>query len=467
MAVKGQTMSGSQSESHSVLLIGSTGSGKSTLGNFLLDPDHQHMLDKPSFRSARDNKPETQLVTSATRNVQVKNKGPKVDLTLIDTPGLNEGAERDLSHMLDVIKELQKQGKITACIFVVKFSAKIDAQYKSTIQYYSKLLPSLFIRNVLVVMTEFVVDDRSIRFRDKLGIDVKAIKNNVKREICELANMPYTPLLFAIDCLPIDHEETQLNLEVRDAILQYIYQLIPIDVKNLMVAKTTYIKGKDNELIAELEGEINGYSERLQEVHKECKEALREVQAKERDVVNAEKMIQQIETKLNDIDRPDTVVAASWSVEESWKLFSPPPSHGFDVSTTWKVTNKIRWTNGNCHFKDCQETEQSVNGRVQGKFMRSLVATVQLETTKSIMFADEITKLKRSLTSAEADLKDAENSRDQLQGLYKEHADTIKELQDYIKQKKKKIVEFSSDFMSINEASEKLKDLKHKKTELQ
>ena len=116
-----------------VLLIGSTGSGKSTLGNFLLDPDDVRTGGK-HFEVARANYSQTQEVK--TKSMPVKLKGgselehlqpvftaavvsaPLVmgallpalstitskqeqQLTIIDTPGLNESNVADLSHNYD------------------------------------------------------------------------------------------------------------------------------------------------------------------------------------------------------------------------------------------------------------------------------------------------------------------------------------------------------------------------------
>lgn len=57
----------------------------------------------------------------------------KATLTIIDTPGLNESKESDLEHMIDLVETIQTAETIKACILVVKFSAKIDQQYLSSI----------------------------------------------------------------------------------------------------------------------------------------------------------------------------------------------------------------------------------------------------------------------------------------------------------------------------------------------
>ena len=113
-----------------LLLIGSTGNGKSTLGNFLLmDPSDSH-TKKPKFRMARANKPETQEVTYE-EFLHTDDRTYRV----IDTPGLNESPVKDVIHMCSLVKALNDpnlQG-VTACLLCVKFNSKIDAQYKDTV----------------------------------------------------------------------------------------------------------------------------------------------------------------------------------------------------------------------------------------------------------------------------------------------------------------------------------------------
>ena len=189
-----------------VLLIGSTGNGKSTLGNFLLDPRIER--DK-KFKVAKANKPETQNTQSASAILSgTFEKYSKVNLTVIDTPGLNEDAVKDLQHMIGMVETLHKVKQVTACILVIKFNSKIDAQYKQTICYYSKLLRSLFEKNVFVVMTDYQTDKRTVALRKREGIDVDQIKANTAKELVACAKLSYDdPLVFAMDCLPVDDDD--------------------------------------------------------------------------------------------------------------------------------------------------------------------------------------------------------------------------------------------------------------------
>ena len=138
--------------------------------------------------------------------------------------------------MMEVVEILQTVDRVIACVFVVKFDSKIDTQYKATVQYYRNFLPSLFERNVIIVMADYRTDARSEKLRKKQGVNVDLIKDNTVREIVESGSLAYDPLLYTINCLPLD-EERRSNLAGREAILSYIAAQTPFSYNELRLAK--------------------------------------------------------------------------------------------------------------------------------------------------------------------------------------------------------------------------------------
>ena len=277
-----------------ILLIGSTGNGKSTLGNFLIDQTKEVIFDKQIFKTAKTNLPETQNVSLAT----FKDKSSGKTLTVIDTPGLNDSAVRDLEHMIQIVESLQKVGKVLAFIFVVKFDSKIDAQYKSTVQYYSKLLPPLSKGNVIIVMTDYATDRRSQILRKKQGIDVDKIKRNALRGVVESGSLAYEPSLFTIDCLPLTDEEQRSNLVVREAIVSKIVSQIPLNFTELKVLKTASLKNEDKLKIKVYEGEKRVYNARLEDTNTRAKETRMKMFQKLNDVTRQEMELQILHLRL-------------------------------------------------------------------------------------------------------------------------------------------------------------------------
>ena len=160
-----------------------------------------------------------------------------------------------------------------------------NTQYISTLQYYSKLLPSLFEKNVIIVMTEY----RKVQQQTYSGLKYSSmgsytwvpkvnaaylIKDTVQA-IVSSGCLSFKPVVFTIDSLPptgnpYDMQAyalyNQITQEERASILHYISSLSPvINFETSKIPKTDYIKQKEQEIIRQYEGEISGYIAGLQQ----------------------------------------------------------------------------------------------------------------------------------------------------------------------------------------------------------
>ena len=439
-----------------LLLIGSTGNGKSTLGNFLVDPNESHMFaEKTKFQMARSNRPETQDVFY--EDFRRKDR----TFRIIDTPGLNESPAKDLFHMTSLIMALNDpdlQG-VSACLLCVKFNSKIDAQYQATVKYYSRLLPSLFEGNVLIIMTEFMTDDRAEKLRKMQRIDVERVKVNTANEIKETAELAYTPPLFAIDCLPMDKEERAHSLRVRSAILDYIQSLKPIKTTNLQVEKTYYLKELDDKQVKKMLGEITGYNKRLMEVNAAATKALTRIEYLEREILQIKGDIENTSSELRVKDSEELVVAKTWSISKMSKIFQALDEK-FKISSPWKIDHVSMWKNVEADWIDVQKADYEVSGSLKGQYMRGLHASVTLETKKQRKYAKEIEDMKKILEELNQKLT---TLRDDLRTAHQQHQQyqhELKLLEKYIDDRRDEIGKLSLNSMSTTEAMRRAAELR-------
>ena len=436
-----------------ILLIGSTGNGKSTLGNFLVNPDNDHILgDKQTFRTARNNLPQTQTISTG----EFQYEGQKV--TVVDTPGLNESAWKDLRHMIDIVKYLRNLESVEACVLCTKFDAKIDDQYKVTIAYYSKLLPTLFEGNLIVVMTELSTDQRSVARRLRKGTDEEQMKENAIAEIKEIAGLSYRPQLFTIDCLPVEEDERKISMETRKALLDYIAQLQPISTADVVVAKTEQLKQIDDKEFSRIRGEIKGYSNRLKQLNDQAAETFTEIEKEQVQKFEVVARLAPLQAELKLKDSGEYIIAEHWSLSREWKLLKWL-SEKVDISSQWKIANVKKWSNGHCDWKEEEQTEKRFKCKLQGNFMRGLYASLTLETTKRDKYAAEVAILHERESNEKKHLDGIEERLNKIRTERNEFLDEMSDLNQHLDACLKRSRALSTNYLSLEQAQDRLRSL--------
>ena len=441
-----------------ILLIGSTGSGKSTLGNFLIDPANPG----PVFEVAADNKPMTQLTkvatlpATATKDITARESD---GLLIIDTPGLNESKSKDFAHMIALIECLNRVKKIRACIFVVKFGAKIDQQYKDTIHYYSELLPDIFKSNVLVVVTEFPTDKRSELIRKKQAIDTRVIVSNIIEEIVDTADISYTPIAFMIDCLPFNDAEMLSSLERRKNILLYILEQQDVMVENLRVVKTKAIKEDDERKVRMYHGKIEGYRLGLEQANMKAAAALKEINEKKRRISSIEYTLKSIRQRVSELDTDEEVVSTSSSTDHEPKGWFTSVYTDFDLVSQWDISSVKWWKfHSNNVWQNCKEERRRVRARLQGRKNGGLHGSITVYTKKKWMHEADINQLRTRIIQEEYDLANARREAQGSQEKHRECCEELETLEKLMKETKEDIKKIGGCTMTLSEAQDRIRD---------
>ncbi|CAI4232656.1 unnamed protein product [Auanema sp. JU1783] len=151
-----------------ILLIGETGSGKSTLINYLTNYFHGGSLEKPRIAIPTKHYEATEEYQSSEKDLQDAKKSKTSECTtygftkgsclynFIDTPGLSdtEGTERDDQHISKIMIAAEKTGSMAGIIIVINGTvARATVNLRNTLVRLRSSVPDILLNNLVVVLT--------------------------------------------------------------------------------------------------------------------------------------------------------------------------------------------------------------------------------------------------------------------------------------------------------------------------
>ena len=162
---------------------------------------------------------------------------------------------------------------------------------------------------------------------------------------------------------------------------------------------------------------------------------------------------------MNELDTSSLVVAVNWSVSKEWKAFKTL-TESFELHSQWNVQQVTKWTNGKCEWAEYTESNNTVKGKLVGKFSRGIYANLKLETFKKLKYAQQINELRNKMDARKIEKARLLRQREAIREEHEEHIEQLEELGKYIADKREEIKHLSQRFMTLDEARERLKKLK-------
>ena len=203
---------------------------------------------------------------------------------------------------------------------------------------------------------------------------------------------------------------------------------------------------------------LKSYKNRLNELNELVIETFDKVTLKKKQAGDLNNKLKDLEDDRKEKDSSDTIVVNSRTFNTTWS-FSGWLSEDFDLSASCEVTNVVKWSNGNCVWKDLEKYHNGIRGRLEGQFMRGLYAELRLETTKRIKYAEEVKSIRSEIDHTETLLHEVDKGLIELESSKMQHHKQIKDLIAYIQERNKRKHSYTQIYMSIEEACDRLKKM--------
>jgi len=438
-----------------LMVVGSTGAGKSCLCNFLLNPSVEHINHNPTFKFSGGAK-------SCTSEIQIERS---LDVAMIDTPGLNTfSSVCDFENMIKLVEKLHDV-ELSGILFVAKFGQRLDKQWASTVKYFQNLLGKTFIgRSTALVLTNYSTWTEVIKRRKQEKKDPEKIAKEAALQFKQHSSVKYLPKVFMIDSLPYP-EDRAAQLATRDAILSYFPKKPTMNLQWLEVIKTKEILSADREMAAKLRG-INVKPSGM------SSELIKKVEQKFKELMKVHRQKQHRLRRYSDLDSDEEVIAARWPAKEE-DLYEMRAGRRdyikFHLEWDCPRTRIARKVDPSLEIRSIDKSGRAISGMFERKKSgivatlrkwatgpQPLLAELTVHAQKRDFYNKELTKLKEEMAQDDDLIRRYNSQLKQVKEANHDKIKAIDELLTYLK-REEEINELESDRMTIDKARARLK----------
>jgi len=170
------------SKCYNIILIGETGSGKSSFGNFALGI-------QDAFKVSEDPR---SCTTETIRKISLLDK----QIGIVDTPGLQDSQGRDKIHYEQMLKIIKEMKDLNFILLVFNYTCpRFTTSIQFMIKFLCNVFPKNFAQHVGIVFTHYD-HEYQIRINKKKKKDPREERKEFIREIMELISQTTNEELF-------------------------------------------------------------------------------------------------------------------------------------------------------------------------------------------------------------------------------------------------------------------------------
>ena len=446
-----------------ILLIGASQNGKSALGNFLVTG--KPLGDHPVFAIGTGTLPctaewkavKTQWtyqhsysptdVFNHFRNHankgETKFENQKLcTFQIIDTPGTGDvNADKESENMellYNRLKEMRdKQEHLALALLVVKYPPFLSEELKANINFYKKMLPNIWNRNVYLVITNVEKNEAWLGKQSKgVNKDPNTIIKEIQKEIQSCLKISDEIPTVTIDSkFDSDTPEATNAVQIRELLLATCVTSPGICLNEMRLPKSKRMLEEDKRNINRLEGMKDGLN--LNIASNEV--SVREVAAKLADLSNKlEANTTKLKKYQKEFDEKNVkelceIYCNRYTGEcYFWPNFFYRVNAGFDVQTEFPIRDKYV---ARGIAKYTINEEKHVKGKVYALPWNKLNCSITLYTYKQEYYRERLTQLSSKIATVKAENEslnresndkshDQENFQSQLEA-YKNQLDEI------------------------------------------
>ena len=202
------------------VVIGATGTGKSSFCNFV--------LNKEIFKTSDDPNSETKEVKGSYGIKDAKN------IFAIDTPGLKDSSDEDQIHIKNISQYLRKRKKVKAIILTINFHCpRFDSTLRELLLVFGNMFPiEEFWEHVGIVFTKYFINKKQnpSKIKKERSEGIKEKMKGVVDQIHKRNNNIRSPNNY--HCFFVDSDLDEIDKESKEEVnsmIGWIYNLEPLD----------------------------------------------------------------------------------------------------------------------------------------------------------------------------------------------------------------------------------------------